>query len=1062
MPKQVDNAALAPEHVEYRNDNYPELDDGQFIEQVCCGGLVLPEIDAGASWHMPACWLGDEAKEAMLPEDRRVQERQRLGWRPAQYLIILGAPNQLDIQRKRALHPLSDGGGLMRDELRSVGIPLTACVATYVTRFGLPRTVRQYAPKHKRAGLPFLQADIQHVNPDVIIACGADAVKALYGKDAKLDTVRGNVLTYNVNGREIPVIPTVSHLAFLGGYANIEVFRAEMRRAMEIANRVHSVKRRITDYRICKTAAEVVALCDEIRAAAPPYIAFDTEFGNDVAREEYNYTLSIQLAWGPGKAAFIQLRKQHQRDSFWVTEPFGKAKKDGTRKVRTKFIVPEPDCGLPMHSPEDLHTIWSTVQALLLDKKWKLAAHHLRVDVEQFARNGYPIDERIEDSYDTMLLHHLRYGDEDQGLDHVVRKYLPEFGAFWMELEEWLSANQRQKRLKHGYRDIPLPIITPYALQDADATWQVVPKVLADFEDHPGLLELYWSHVAPTSLHLLDVEREGLLVDEAVRAEMHDAYEPVYNELLSRLRGMINWPDFNPGSSDQMVALLFSDYPYRGKKLHKWDDGTEHLLPKGVRGLHLKPLYNTEKYPKPWELIEEAGETDLHAPSTKAAILDLLYHQNPGMQELRLLKHLSVVGKFLNSYLRPQELNEFGVPEDGDGFHCNIWRDGRVRTHLNQLTETGRYSSYKANLQTKPKKQEAAAFAALVDYQFGITVEQYEKRTFDGEKDDSGAWKKGKEPYSGADRIELKDRIAVPKFAKCFIARPGYVLIEADFKTAELFVWAYCSGDAKLIQVVDTGRDLHSEVAATAFNLPEAAELPGCIATLNAGDRTAYDNWCELIKHRHGALRVAAKSVNFGVMYGRGAAALMREINKVVKTPVTVQDTQRIIDSLAKGFPVAWRWLVDNSEDAIRNEYIANAFGRRRYFQGANQMGDFEKAAIRREAKNSPIQGCVADLLARAGYKMRRILKTLPPGTLDMRILLPVHDAFICEVKLEHVAKAINLLDLCMSKDNPIPGTTHSLGIDIEVLPHSWGDKGANPRKPGALKKLVEKLRAAA
>ena len=177
-------------------------------------------------------------------------------------------------------------------------------------------------------------------------------------------------------------------------------------------------------------------------------------------------------------------------------------------------------------------------------------------------------------------------------------------------------------------------------------------------------------------------------------------------------------------------------------------------------------------------------------------------------------------------------------------------------------------------------------------------------------------------------------------------------------------------------------------------------------------------------------------------MYGRGAAALAREINKVVEDPVTVETTQSIIDSLAKSFPVAWKWLVDNAEKAVTDEYLETLFGRCRYFQGISQMPSWDQAAAKREAKNSPIQGTVADLLAQSGVQLSRLLRR--PGMrdkLDVRILLPIHDAFLFEVKVEHLRAAIPAMKLCMADRNCLPGTDKHLEIDIEIFPRSWGDK---------------------
>lgn len=1071
MPCAIPTTRLPVIHDNWRRDQYDHLSEEEFTELVCNTKISLPQerLDGANALHLPCMWLGDTEPRGILPEDRQRQARRRFGWKKGmKYLILLPNPADIDIENDLALSPRCTGGKLFREQLEQAGIDLKDVMVTHVCRFALPETVRNYAQSHHADGIHYVQRDIEEIKPDVIISCGAASLRALFGKKAKLDTYRGNVIRYKNEEVSIPVIPTVSHLAFLGGYANISVFQDELARAREIVTRGRDVNRREADYRVCETFEEVKALCDEIRQADPQYLAFDTEYGNDYAREEFSYTLSLQLAWAPGKAAFIKLRTQEELpppEPTWLSfEDFVKEaykrpetilRKTGDallpakrkyakyvekleRKARgikghdfhyedgiTRFLA-----GRKFQTEEETAQIWEEAQRLLLDKRWRLCAHHLRVDVEQFARNGYPIDDRIADGIDTMLIHHLLYGDEDQGLDHVVRKYVPEFGAFWMELEEWLEHNGRKHHLQFGYRDIPLDILIPYACKDADATLQAAEKLVVELQQHPKLCALYYNHVAATSLHLMDVERHGILIDEEQRSTLYDTYQPVHERMLEKVREMISWPSFNPGSSDDLRALLFSEYPYREKKYkYVWSGDAEgdakHAVPEGAKALGLKPLVNTDKYPREWSEIEEHGEENLHAPSTKAETLELLYHKYPDVEELRWLKHLSVIGKFLSTYLAPNTVNEFGVPKDGNGLQNNIYQDGRVRTHLSQLTETGRYTSSRANLQTKPKKQEAAAFAALVDFYFGMSVKEYKDACKSGE-------------------IPEDRQITVPKFASCFVAPEGYCLIEADFKTAELFIWAYCSGDKKLIAVVDQGRDLHSEVAARAFKLPEGGKpLDDAIAAIEAGDKATYDAWSDNIKDKYGAIRVAAKSVNFGVMYGRGAMALTREINKVVDQPVTTEDTQQIIDGFAESFPDAWDWINNNALMAVRNEYIENAFGRRRYFQGANKLSQRDQAAIMREAKNSPIQGAVADLLAQAGRHLYTLNKTLEAKGrgIDMKILLPIHDAFLFQVKNEDVPRAVKAIELCMAKKNTLPGTPYHLQLDIEIMEHRWSDK---------------------
>lgn len=1028
---------VAPLHFGQVSLSSPGVSAEAAIEAICNDLVALPEQDIqGMPLHMPVTWLGTSSNELAL-DDETIERlrRDRTGWRKGpRIMLVLPSPTYQDIEVGCALSPSTFAGSFLRQELGKAGIALPDVMATHAVRFALPSSMKSYKSQHQAANAGYVVEDIENCRPEVIIAFGATAIRSVMDKKTKLDSVRGGVETYTFrDGTTCKIVPTCSPMSFYGSHADIDQFRMELARASMLLKGVAPPQAEEVDYRVLKTAAEVEALCVELELNPPRRIAFDTEFGNDVAREEYRYTLSIQLAWGKGRAAFVQFRGQEPQDDVTVVKPVldkngvPKIKKNGEPYVKSKTYNPGPRYIRTMPEEEEKRS-WAALQRLFLNPKIQLAGQHLRVDVEEFNRAGFNIDSRIPDGFDTMLVHYLLRGDDMHGLDWLVRTYAPEYGAYWRELEDWLDKVGRSKALQFGYRNVPPPVLIPYGLKDADATWVIAEKLEAELERFPKLRDLYWNYTSWTSLHLLDVERNGLLVDDDRRMELREAYFPVYTELLDKLRTEINWPEFLPSSKQHVAYLLFNKHVYKDRAKG------EAEAPPDARLLSLRPLYNTDKYPKSWDDVVLEGDEATTIPSTESDVFDILLGENPELKALTLLTHISVLSKFLSSYLAPVVKNEFGVPEDGKGFHNNIRSDWRVTTKLSQLTATGRYTSQKTNLQTSPKKQEAALFKALIYHKFGISQKEYERRAYNGDPD------KNKPAYSGPDRIEPADQIVLHKFKTCIIAPEGYSLIEVDFKTAELFVWAYVSGDQNLIEVVASGRDLHSEVAIMSYDLPMKAELPAAIAAFKIGDKAAYKAIVAIVKSKYEALRTAAKSTIFGVMYGRSAGALSRALTST-GTPTTREECQAIIDGIAKSYPVAWKWLKDNAEFAVTNGYIENAFGARRYFPGVESMTEGQRSAVQREAKNSPIQGCVAYLLAQAGINFYKFKYHTEVGkTLDFRILLPIHDAFLIEVKDEHIQSVLKLINLCMSTLNKLPGTEYSLGVDIEVAKR-WGEK---------------------
>ena len=780
-----------------------------------CNGIVpLPEEKVeGLQLHMCGMNLGTRT----------------YGWNGhAPILYALPYPSGLDMSSGE---PLFDPGGRwLKSELEGCGIPLDKVFCTHAVRFAMQEGMKSYRQAHKAVSAALLRADALITNPRLIIASGADSLKAFFGRNAKIDNYVGQFHEWN----GIPIMAVPSHLQFMFGHAGLDTFRSYLERARDavVYDRFTLGRPRQRDYRICTTAKSIEDTCREIVQKADRgevrILVFDTEFGNDVAREEHTYTLSVQISWEEGCAAYLGL--------------YGEG-------------------GKPFMSDPDLKRSIEAMKVMFEHPAIQLGGHHLRVDVQRLSEMGIEVDEKLGTGWDTMLMHHLLFGDDDQGLEVLMRKACPEFGNYWKPLEDWLDENGRKYNLQFGYRNVPDEILIPYSIADADVTFRCLTWLFKQFErqDRRNLFEIYKSITAPTSLHIMDMERHGILVDNPRRGEIRAIYQPVYDDLLNQLRTRINWPEFNPGSKDQVLSLLFSECAYKDKKDN---------IPEGARVLKgLKPLFNTDKYPRDWVEIEKEGVGRLHTPSTKSEALSILYNDYGPKEgepkdknvEIKLLRQISILGKFLRDYLHPMEDNEFGVPADGKGIHNNIWEDGRVRTHLWQTSETHRYRSSKPNLQTSPKRQEEAAFEVFIDYHFGCTKYEYEKRCADPDGSDDTDY------VQPENWIPPEQRLNIPSYKSCLMASPDHYLIEADFATAELCVLAYASGDETLIQIVDQGRDLHSEMAVKAFKLAEwETKLFDAIAALESGDPGPYKKWAKAFKNVHGTLRIAAKTVNFG------------------------------------------------------------------------------------------------------------------------------------------------------------------------------------------------------
>lgn len=280
-------------------------------------------------------------------------------------------------------------------------------------------------------------------------------------------------------------------------------------------------------------------------------------------------------------------------------------------------------------------------------------------------------------------------------------------------------------------------------------------------------------------------------------------------------------------------------------------------------------------------------------------------------------------------------------------------------------------------------------------------------------------------------------------------ASPGCVLVEADYTGAELAAIAWLSGDQRMIEHVRRNvlpedhpdyYDIHSHQAVNAFHMTCAPTKKGL---KDAGKSQ---------------LRVAAKNVNFGVPYGRGAEAISRQCQEegVNATP---DECQRIIDAYFEQYPLTKPFL-DSCEERTQNpRWLAGSYGRYRRFTSTRNRT--VEADQRRQGKNFPIQNCVADAVWTAIYNFMEVRKR--PDCIPFKLLMQVHDSLLFEVEIGHLARFIvddvtpngdiirhSILRECMiervpvwprSLDNqPIAvASPYNFGIDFKVQ-LNWGE----------------------
>jgi uracil-DNA glycosylase family 4 len=649
-----------------------------------------------------------------------------------------------------------------------------------------------------------------------------------------------------------------------------------------------------------------------------------------------------------------------------------------------------------LYEEQDISDTSVHLRRLFLDPDVRIGGHFFRSDIPWIQHKlGIDLREKYAEGFDTSLMCHsvyetARFKLEEQAVRHTG---CPRYDV---DLQRWKESYCSEHGLKdnelEGYGDCPDDVLFPYGAYDADVTLRlhhVYQLMLQDDQFGNQCTEPYRiSHGA--SLAFLEMEQSGLLVDKERVENLMRLFNEARARLIEKLRMDINWPDFNPGSPVQCRALLFGD----AHGLRKSGDTFVPVRPEGAVTLNLEPVTSTGARPQNWSDLVLQGKEDQHTPATSRETLGILGQLSPVVAALRDIRFTEQV---LKTTLRRPKANADGTPmldENGDpvydrGLLSHISSDGRIHTHLMQILETGRASSSRPNLQNISKRRED-------DYK-RIIGERYEY-----------------------------------PIRSIFRAAPGHVLVEADYTAAELAGIMWMAQDSTGIEHVRRNMlpeshpdhfDIHSQAAVRAFKLLCEPTKRGLKDAGKPG------------------LRVAAKNVNFGIPYGRGAKAIARQCEEE-GVPLTTSEAADLIDNYFDTYQAVYDFLDNCKNRVLEPGWIVNAFGRFRRFAGSSgqvfsvsqpisgrgysrsrrelakdilgpSLGEME-----RQAQNFPIQSLVADAMSLA---LHNLYQYRDDHDIEYRIVLQIHDAVLFEVPERHVAELCEVvIPKCMTEMVPI------------------------------------------
>ena len=225
---------------------------------------------------------------------------------------------------------------------------------------------------------------------------------------------------------------------------------------------------------------------------------------------------------------------------------------------------------------------------------------------------------------------------------------------------------------------------------------------------------------------------------------------------------------------------------------------------------------------------------------------------------------------------------------------------------------------------------------------------------------------------------------------KTFVASKNHKILSADYSQIELRVMAHLSKDKSLIESFLKSEDIHSETAKEVFSLDK-----------------------EPTKDQ----RRAAKTINFGLIYGISSYGLSRQLK------IDNNSAKKYIEKYFLRYKGVKKFMDNIKAEAKKNGYVSTILGRRIYLPNITHNNFQIRSASERTAINAPIQGTAADILKIA---MIHIDEWMNKSDGKIKMLMQVHDELVFEVEND-------FLDNAIAKINELMSNCYTLNVPLIV-----------------------------
>ena len=859
--------------------------------------------------------------------------------------------------------------------------------------------------------------------PKVLIVLGGTAFKQL-GFKLQFNDSRGKMYTHAGTGT--PVLVTFSEKALVAAPGVYATFMLDLRNAFKRAlygeAKAKTIEELSKDYILPKTVDESLAVCDLIcnyaRSGDPAAwaISFDTETTTLRPEKSSARIIAFCFAWDAGKATTILYDHPHAPEEFLV------------RRAELR----------------------DAIQRVLASSKPKLA-HNLKFDAKfVMLKELFTINNLM---WCTLLGEHLL--DEDKkgnyGLKALTASFLPDYVGYEDRLYDLLQAEEGISEAEEMAKEIA---------DQAD--------ILA--EDHPEFLAALTKHHA----ELVEYEQKSP-AEQAALATYERAMED-YTFMRSYHKGRVavweaevaDWPKGKRGKPVKPKSTAAKpEKPVISKRPKRPEDPRskkERQIAKDA-GFENVPIDELQLYgaidADVTRQLTSIQRTRIKQEQSKVGPL-MRTHAVPASLVLGRMEYygtrvdqeyIPVLEEGLRRIAESTERelydmagrvrNDRAINLNSPITLCDVlfswgWThpDGKVVTYTPvEKTKKGAFSTSEKVIRTFIEYADDAKTIPAHDALFAVRLLEWRKsskalNTFLANiralsKRDGFLHTQFHLNGTGTGRLSSSDMNMqnIPKFLanfnikKLFIPESDdYVIVNVDWKGAEVRVFTAYAHDPALIDALNRGLDMHSFFAHKVFNRPyehydrrdDDVFLPD----------KAYRKKLDLERSR-------IKRVVFGILYGAGPG-------KIAETIGVSEDVAReLIDLLYAMFPAIKQYAIDIEQEVLNKGWVETHFGRRRRFPLARLSRHRGRAV--RQARNFKIQSTSSDIVIGQLVEMDQPLRDL-----GGRLLLTVHDSIVMQFPKKHLSQLKEFIHYYAEKRVrekyswlPVP-----FKVDIEVGPN--------------------------